>query len=370
MDMYIYSCTVYKIERALFFHMRVLVGIIISWLTTTADGCTNFIMDDAYGLSVRTLDLGIGPKFGLRTQPKGHALHGLQPLPPATFGHIISFGTNVSSVPNPDPDIAAAGLNEAGLSCDVHTLLNSSYPPADPHQPSKNLNLLYFCNWALGQHASVRSVKAALTASEVHLWGDASTEANGFHFIVRDATGTGLVVEFMDRATKLYDDLNDGVKGVGVFTNEPPFPWQLANVAHYRWKQSLARPATAMPGAWYPDERFLRTYLVKSSMPTPRSYQEAIQHALHALNTVTVPMGQQMGTDSGFGEGNGDHTHYGVIYDHKQRILYWRHQSNLQLERVRLADVLGSSSPLTLPMVNDLPFFQDAASKFERRDEL
>ena len=34
----------------------------------------------------------------------------------------------------------------------------------------------------------------------------------------------------------------------GVFTNEPPFPWQVANVKHFLWKQSLARPATTVPG--------------------------------------------------------------------------------------------------------------------------
>ena len=75
-------------------------------------------------------------------------------------------------------------------------------------------------------------------------------------------------------------------------------------------------------------------------------------------------MGLQMGTDSGFWEGNADHTHYGHIYDHKNKILYWRHESNLQLERVKLTDVLKNDQPLSLPMYNDLPFFNDASHKF------
>ena len=29
-----------------------------------------------------------------------------------------------------------------------------------------------------------------------------------------------------------------------------------------------------MPGAWYPDERFQRIFLVKRGMPTPETYQE------------------------------------------------------------------------------------------------
>lgn len=323
--------------------------------------CSDWIMDDEYGLSVRTMDVGYGPTFGLRTQPRGHDIH-QEGVPPARYGHIISVGTNVS-MEFTDPEMAFAGLNEAGLSCDLHALLNSSYP--QPSGAGKNLMLHYFCNWALGQFDSAAAVKSALSSGAVHLWGPSSLEAaSGFHFIVRDSGGRGLAVEFMEKSTNLYDDLNDGIDSFGVFTNEPPFPWQVANVKHYRWKKTLARSATAMPGAWYPDERFLRIYLTKAAMPKPVSYQQAVQFALHVLNTITVPMGEQMGTDSGIGEGQGDHTHYAHIYDHKNKVLYWRHQGNLQLERVRLADVLSSPTPLGLSMNNDLPFFNDAAHAF------
>jgi len=321
-------------------------------------------MDDEYGLSVRTMDLAYGPRFGLKTQPRGHDTQ-QEGVPPAKYGHIISVGLNLSAEIKRGlntTEMAFAGLNEAGLSCDLHALLNSSYP--QPSSAGKNLMLYYFCNWALGQFDSAAAVKAALSSESVHLWGPSSMEAGGVHFIVRDSSGKGLAVEFMERSTKLYDDHNDGIDSFGVFTNEPPLPWQVSNVKHYLWKQSLARPATAMPGAWYPDERFLRIYLTKTAMPKPVSYQQAVQFALHVLNTITVPMGAQMGTDSGFGEGLGDHTHYGHIYDHKNKVLYWRHESNLQLERVRLADVLSSPTPLGLPMINDLPFFNDAAHAF------
>lgn len=97
------------------------------------------------------------------------------------------------------------------------------------------------------------------------------------------------------------------------------------------------------------------------------NYQQAVEHALHVLNTVTVPMGTQMGTDSGYGEGAGDHTHYGHIYDHKQATLYWRHQSNLQLKRARLADLplAVGAGVRRLAYDNSLPWFDDAAHAFE-----
>merc|ERR1719478_924431 len=112
---------------------------------------------------------------------------------------------------------------------------------------------------------------------------------------------------------QVYVDHNDnGITGFGIMTNEPPYQWQVQAVRHLQWKQSLSRPAVAMPGAWYPDDRFQRIFLVKSAMPKPKSYQEAVMQAVHALNTVTIPMGAQIGTDSGYGEGAGDRTQWGV----------------------------------------------------------
>jgi len=260
-----------------------------------------------------------------------------------------------------------AGLNTAGLSCDLHALLNSSYP--SPSNTTSDLNLYLFCNWALSNFASSTEVKAALRRKDVHLWGVGGD--NGVHFIVRDKIGQGVVVEFMQQSVKVYEDNNDGgATGFGVFTNEPEYPWQVANVKHYLWKQSLARPATAIPGAFYPDERFLRIYLIKSSMPKPASYQEAIEQALHVLNSVTVPMGQQMGTDSGFGEGLADHTHWGHIYDHKAATLFWRTQHNLQLQRfvVSEATVGPATVAKSLMYNNSLPWFNDASDAFKAED--
>ena len=37
-----------------------------------------------------------------------------------------------------------------------------------------------------------------------------------------------------------------------------------------------------MPGAWYPEDRFQRIFLVRRGMPTPKSYQAL------ALNDSTV----------------------------------------------------------------------------------
>lgn len=51
-----------------------------------------------------------------------------------------------------------------------------------------------------------------------------------------------------------------------MFTNEPTFDWHQKNIEHYEWKRTLARQSVAVPGNFYPEERFLRTHMVKSGM--------------------------------------------------------------------------------------------------------
>merc|ERR1712150_94303 len=192
----------------------------------------------------------------------------------------------------------------------------------------------HVCQWALEGFGSVSELKEGLKG--INFFGDAPL---GAHWALRDAQGQGVVIEFIDGQMKVYDDSNDqGKTGFGIMTNAPPLEWQMNALRHLHWKQSKARPSVAMPGSWYPDERFQRIHLVKSGMPQPKSYEEAMMQAVHALNTITVPMGLQMGTDTGDGEGNTDHTQYALIYDHKQRYVYWRTAVNQNLQRLRLQD--------------------------------
>jgi len=154
-----------------------------------------------------------------------------------------------------------------------------------------------------------------------------------------------------------------------VTTNEPPHSFHLQNLAHLQWKEARQRSAlhsVAVPGSWYPDERFLRLWMVRKALPPPATLPEALSNAMHLLDVVTVPPAakgaSQRGTDA-----PGDHTHYGVIYDHsaKQPTLYWRRASNHNLMRVRLADVelgLGARQrKLQLNPETTLPWFTDAA---------
>ena len=392
-------------------------------LAVAASGCSNWQMPHDTGLSGRTTDLGSIPglTFEMQSLPRSSKVLGSKLLPGGVtqYGYL---GINPTLVGKSVGPMVAAGINEKGLTCDMQTLITTEMPP--PSNTTADLFIELFCQWALGGFADTDSVRAALlNSSRVHVYGSSlESGAKGQHYSLRDAAGRSLVVEWVGGKQQVYQDLDDdGKTGWGIMTNEPEYPYMVRMVQHFEWKQSLARPSTSIPGAFYPDERFLRIHLVKRGLPIPKDYREAIMQAVHVLNTVTVPPGSQMGTDSGPGEGQGDHTMWGVICarhgrrlelllaaaltvtkararpcistrgsltrclssfpahpsptppradDHRNASIYFREQQNQNLQRVRLADLqLGPGSAIvTLPMgpTNQLAWWSDAVPSFHK----
>lgn len=321
-----------------------------------SSACSNFVMNNDYGISVRTMDLGSIPRLGWSLLAVPAGLPGLRS---SKYGY-LGFAATILGVI--EENYLFGGMNDAGLSCDAQTLLGSKYP--DAAAGKDNMEAILLCRWALEGFATLDEIQEGLKSvqfTEFALVG-------GLHWVLRDATGKGLVVEFLDGEMVTREDRNDGDSTFGIMTNEPPFDWQLKAIQHLKWKEGLARTAVAMPGAWYPEDRFQRIFQVKRGMPVPKSYQEAVMQAVHVLNTVTVPMGLQLGTDSGkhSGEGSGDHTQWGVIYDHVQKSIYWRSSSNHNLQRLKLEDVMKSGGKRSINAdAASLPWFNDAAAAFQ-----
>uniref|UniRef100_A0A7S3NMN0 Choloylglycine hydrolase/NAAA C-terminal domain-containing protein n=1 Tax=Aureoumbra lagunensis TaxID=44058 RepID=A0A7S3NMN0_9STRA len=337
-------------------------------LFTFVAGCSNFIMEnDPYMISVRTMDLGFGA-FDFMVVKKGKT------------GNLYGYVSTVFGLPKiPLKRFVAGGLSEAGLTCDQQTLLNSSYPSTAELTADRIVSTDSFCGEVLANYSNVTQLKVALESNALAIAAGLVTET---HFVVRDNNGESLIIESpIDGTTgagilSLYIDKNDhGTTGYGIFTNEPPFPWHLQYVQQYKWMNSLERSAAPWPGTWYPHHRFLRIHLIKSAMSKPASYEIAIAQAIHVLNSITVPMGNQYGTESGKGEGAGDHTLYATIYDRLNLILYFRTERNQNFQKIDLpsllqrAESLHSRETLTMPIVSNdystFPFYNDVTSAFD-----
>lgn len=327
----------------LFLNLFVLLAVL-----SVSSACSDFYMNFTdHKLSARTLDLGLNANWTITSWPR--ARHASDVLgnklafwgsPIGTLGLTANwFGDEHYGFPS----LFGDSLNEKGLSCSLLTLINSQYE----EKADDKLNVFagLFCHYVATNYATVSDLQTAL--ANIRIWGP---DALAQHFVVRDSTGSSLVIEMINGAKRVYLDKNDGDSGYGIMTNEPAFDFHLENVKHYEWKRTLSRQAVATPGNFYPEERFLRVHMIKSGMQgqgyfdanASVSYQQAISLTAQVLNVITVPMGQQYGTDTGESSGEGsepDHSVWGVIRDHATPALYWRDAGNPTFRRLSVKDM-------------------------------
>eukprot|EP00444_Apocalathium_aciculiferum_P040483 CAMPEP_0183522084 /NCGR_PEP_ID=MMETSP0371-20130417/18164_1 /TAXON_ID=268820 /ORGANISM="Peridinium aciculiferum, Strain PAER-2" /LENGTH=373 /DNA_ID=CAMNT_0025720775 /DNA_START=31 /DNA_END=1152 /DNA_ORIENTATION=+ len=350
-------------------HCILLVSLLLgASCPTPCFACSGWVMENDFRLSGRTLDNSpsewLGRQgSGVAAVPRGTAgALGLRSF----FGYVGFFAlpnNTVAANTLAQEHVRMAALNEVGLSCDEQHLSESEYqtPIGDP---SVDLPTHLICEWAAMNFRTCQEVREGLGKVKIVRGRIPGGADSGHHYTFRDASGASLVVEVVGGQVNAYDDLNDGGKtGFGVITNSPPFPWQLESLRFLQQKRTFARPGTAVPGAWYSDERFIRIWLVKSGMPRPRNLAAAVAQAFTVMDVVTIPMGLQMGTDSTPGD-EGDYTIWGAVYDHLRPAVYWRTAENYQPQRLSLADLdLREGAPRRYLKLNStaLTWFADAS---------
>ena len=341
---------------------------LVIWIITAFGlcyGCSDFYMNFSnFKLSVRTSDLSSFSNWTLTTWPsdvvfKSEAIdwspkHSVVGLAVNWFGD-ERYGF---------PSFFGDSLNEFGLSCSVLALIDSKYEDRSKDNSKINVLNAVFCHYATQMFTSVEEVQSGL--SNIVIYGP---DALASHFALRDSTGQSLVIECVEGKKIVYFDSNDGINTFGIMTNEPTFDYHLINIKHYEWKRTLARQSIAIPGNYYPEERYQRIHMIKSGMKDLMSsttdYQTAFSLSVQVLNVITVPMGAQYGTDSK--RSKEDHTVLGLIRDHYNKIIYWRDAYNPSFRRIRLQDVLYSnkqspprSTRKSLLMTNG-PYYVDMA---------
>ncbi len=129
--------------------------------------------------------------------------------------------------------------------------------------------------------------------------GEAVQKDMGFvppvHYIVTDASGKSLVLEYIDRELKIHTN------PLGVMTNAPTFDWHMTNLSNYVTmsaknveKVDLAGKEIlglgqgsgmlGLPGDFTPPSRFVQAVAFsKSALPVEKA-NEGVLQAFHILN--------------------------------------------------------------------------------------
>jgi choloylglycine hydrolase len=173
------------------------------------------------------------------------------------------------------------------------------------------------------------------------------------HYVVHDATGKSIAVEYTDGKLNIYDN------PLGVMTNSPAFDWHMTNLRNYVNFSLTDLPPVqvgsvklvpfgqgsgmlGLPGDFTPPSRFVRAVAFSQSVLPSQTGYEAILQAFHILNDFDIPKGAARGRDKDeHGNIVADYTLWTSAIDLKAKRFYFRSFENSQIRMVDLTKLDG-----------------------------
>lgn len=359
--------------------------------------CTNFLLNFPNGnvstyISARTLELEGDMSSSFYQVPRAQSF----PLVRTTgAGAWLTWTNQYGFVGIASPSVFSTlpcfmdGMNERGLSAAALWLPGTAFPAAG----STKLPQVQFTDltaWALGQYATVAEVQAALPG--ISVVGPAvptGKDDDGYipiHFIISDATGASLILEFVGGEMRSY------TSSTGVLTNAPPYDWQLTNLANYanlnvvgdsetsilNTEPPLGSTLLGMPGDIMSASRFIRAATLTQGigllpadgsgwLPAPGGkgssggVQTVVNTAMQLIQMIqSTPYGTALvKTDAG--PAVGDWTMWSVVRDHTNLVFYFTTAFNGILRAIDLTK-LNFASGAAFPAFPTLPLLPAPAS--------
>ncbi len=228
------------------------------------------------------------------------------------------------------PKALMSGMNQYGLSASVLWLEESSFP-SHSTQP-----ILVTGLWAQYFLDNAKTVKEAIQlANSVAI---EPTVFNGkkilLHLILHDATGDSAVMDYIHGKLHIAHGKNLPIPAL---TNNS-YSESLQNLKQY---QDFGGKLP-LPGGYDSSERFVRAACFIKRLPPSTSLPQTIAYAFGGLaDTAAAP-----GTESP--------TVWSVVFDLKNKILYYRDIDNANIRSVNLMNFnLNKNQPMKILMINN-----------------
>jgi choloylglycine hydrolase len=242
------------------------------------------------------------------------------------------------------------GLNEKGLAAGTFYFPTSAgYMPYTPADAGKTIAQWELGSWILENFANVAEVKANIASIVVPAvvfgaWGFAP-EA---HYIVQDASGSSIVIEYVGGKLNVHDN------PLGVITNSPAFDWHMTNLRNYvNFSMTNAAPVKlgsvklepfgqgsgmlGLPGDFTPPSRFVRAVAFSQSVLPSQTGEDAVLEAFHILNQFDIPKGAAREHEKDeHGNVLADYTIWTSANDLKAKRFYFRTYENSQIRMIDL----------------------------------
>jgi len=287
----------------------------------------------------------------------------------AKYGYVFLNGLNI--------DMAVDGMNEKGLSFEALYLPQfAEYQTVPAGHSQEALPYVHLGDWILGNFETVDQVREALNRVFVFAQKQPQTGDTIFplHFAIYDATGKGIVVEYING--KLTVDDNK----LGVMTNSPSYNWHITNLENYaHLRPQNPKPIMengmlfavngqgfgmiGLPGDISPPSRFVKIATFLQVVSQPNTAIDTLNLAEHIINNVDIPLGLAREPDNG--NLTNETTEWVVFKDLTHKTFYYRTYGDMALRTVSLAKLDFSSRASRLQMPIAAPeMIQDMTGQF------
>ncbi|WP_442481518.1 linear amide C-N hydrolase [Aeoliella sp. SH292] len=323
------------------------VGALFLVATEAANACTGIrlIAGDGTVIHARTLEFGMDLHSEVIVVPRGFKRVGTTPdgKPGMTLTtKYASAGTNGMGLP-----VIFDGLNEKGLSVGLFYFPGTAgYMPYNAADAGKTIAAWELGSWILENCATAAETKEAIQGIVVpDIVFAAMGFSPGIHFIVTDASGKSITIEYLDGKLNVFDN------PLGILTNSPSFDWHMTNLQNYvNLTADNALPASlgsvkltplgqgsgmlGLPGDFTPPSRFVRAAMYSQSVFPVKTGRQALLQAFHILNNFDIPKG--VARESGGGHDGADYTMWTSASDLKAKVFYFRTHDSSQIRSVDL----------------------------------
>jgi choloylglycine hydrolase len=260
------------------------------------------------------------------------------------------------------------GVNEKGLAVGLFYFPGmAEYMPYKKQDAERTLSAIELGGYLLDNFATVDEARAGLAQLVVPaVVLPQMGMSPGVHYLVMDATGKSIAIEFTGGRPRIYDN------PLGVITNCPTFDWHMTNLRNYvKMSPEQAPPLEVdgltiqsfgqgsgmlgLPGDYTPPSRFVRAVAMSQTLEPTATGREAVLDALHVLNNFDIPRGSvRAATKDSHGNVVCEETQWTCACDLKARKFYFRTYDNSQIRSVDLLQMdLDAPEIVTISMAGE-----------------
>lgn len=270
------------------------------------------------------------------------------------------------------------GMNEQGMTFEYLYLPGfTQYQTVPAGKNSQAIPYYYLGDWVLGNFKSIDELKQALAS--VYVYEQALPDANKsifpLHAAIHDATGKGIVVEFVNGKMEVSDY-------IGVMTNSPTYKWHVTQLPEYEnlspynpepvivngvayGANGQGAGALGIPGSVSPSARFVKMYFLNHYSLPVADAPNAVNLAQHIINNVDIPLGSVREKNNG--QDSYDLTQWTVIKDMSHKIFYYHTYGDLTLRSVDMSKVdFSDKAPRLVMPLATTPSAVDMTAAFSK----